>query len=93
MLCTVVHLQALMKTPETTAFTSIPCGVCPGKKNINLLGFLSPYTPLICIPLHLPCAAMLTPPLPPYLVVFNECVEGGKISPATCVYYQEWLDF
>ncbi|KAL4445817.1 hypothetical protein ABPG77_009016 [Micractinium sp. CCAP 211/92] len=45
---------ALMKTPETTAFTSIPCGVCP---------------------------------------VFNECVEGGKISPATCVYYQEWLDF
>jgi len=24
--------------------------------------------------------------------VFNECVEGGKISPATCVYYQEWLD-
>ncbi|KAL4425784.1 hypothetical protein ABPG75_009800 [Micractinium tetrahymenae] len=45
---------ALMKIPETTAFTSIPCGVCP---------------------------------------VFNECVEGGKISPATCVYYQEWLDF
>lgn len=22
-----------MKTPESTAFTSIPCGVCPGKRN------------------------------------------------------------
>lgn len=45
MLCTVVHLQALMKTPETTAFTSIPCGVCPGKKGINFLVILSPYEP------------------------------------------------
>lgn len=43
----------LMRIPETTAFTSIPCGVCP---------------------------------------VFNECVEGGKVSPSTCAYYQEWLD-
>lgn len=24
--------------------------------------------------------------------VFTECVEGGKISPQTCVYYQSWLD-
>jgi hypothetical protein len=25
--------------------------------------------------------------------VLNECTPGGPISPATCVYYQEWLDF
>lgn len=25
--------------------------------------------------------------------VIGECVEGGRISPATCVYYQQWLDF
>lgn len=24
--------------------------------------------------------------------VFNECVEGGKVSPQTCVYYGQWLD-
>lgn len=42
----------LMRIPETTPFTSIPCGVCP---------------------------------------VLNECVEGGKISPQTCMYYQQWL--
>ncbi|EFN57447.1 hypothetical protein CHLNCDRAFT_59631 [Chlorella variabilis] len=25
--------------------------------------------------------------------VFNECVEGGKISPQTCIYFDQWLDF
>ncbi|KAI3438602.1 hypothetical protein D9Q98_001025 [Chlorella vulgaris] len=43
----------LMPIPDTTAFTSIPCGVCP---------------------------------------VFNECVEGGKISPESCQYYSAWLE-
>lgn len=46
--------QALLAIPETSAFTSIPCGVCP---------------------------------------VFTECTPDGPISPATCVYYQQWLDF
>ncbi|PRW59184.1 DNA-directed RNA polymerase III subunit RPC6 [Chlorella sorokiniana] len=50
----VIHYRLpLMRVPASTAFTSIPCGVCP---------------------------------------VFTECVEGGKISPQTCVYYQSWLD-
>lgn len=42
-----------MEIPEQTAFTSIPCGVCP---------------------------------------VFGECVEGGAVSPQTCVYYKQWLE-
>lgn len=46
--------QALLAIPEQSAFTSIPCGVCP---------------------------------------VFNECTPDGPVSPATCVYYQQWLDF
>ncbi|DBA81657.1 hypothetical protein WJX77_003870 [Trebouxia sp. C0004] len=46
--------QALLAIPETSAFTSIPCGVCP---------------------------------------VFNECTPDGPISPATCVYFQQWLEF
>lgn len=46
--------QALLAIPETSAFTSIPCGVCS---------------------------------------VFNECTPDGPISPATCVYFQQWLEF
>ncbi|PSC67959.1 DNA-directed RNA polymerase III subunit RPC6 [Micractinium conductrix] len=47
------YRMMLMRIPESTPLTSIPCGVCP---------------------------------------VFSECVEGGKISPATCTYYQDWLE-
>ena len=25
--------------------------------------------------------------------VINECTPGGAISPATCHYYDKWLDF
>ncbi|KAL0019133.1 hypothetical protein WJX79_006207 [Trebouxia sp. C0005] len=25
--------------------------------------------------------------------VFNECTPDGPISPATCVYFQQWLEF
>ena len=25
--------------------------------------------------------------------VISECTPGGHISPQTCVYYEEWLDF
>jgi hypothetical protein len=25
--------------------------------------------------------------------VFDRCHDGGVISPATCVYFQKWLDF
>lgn len=25
--------------------------------------------------------------------VINDCHEGGKVSPETCVYFQQWLDF
>lgn len=48
------YRQALLRIPDTTPLTSIPCGVCP---------------------------------------VISECVEGGKISPQTCIYYQHWLEF
>ncbi|KAL3142603.1 hypothetical protein ABBQ38_002920 [Trebouxia sp. C0009 RCD-2024] len=46
--------QAMLAIPQTSAFTSIPCGVCP---------------------------------------VFTECTPDGPISPITCIYYQQWLDF
>ena len=45
-------MQALLRIPEPTAFSALPCGVCP---------------------------------------VIGECVEGGKISPQTCLYYKHWL--
>lgn len=48
------YRPAVLAVPASSAFTSIPCGVCP---------------------------------------VFNECHEGGVISPETCVYYDKWLSF
>ncbi|GAQ88488.1 DNA-directed RNA polymerase III subunit RPC6 [Klebsormidium nitens] len=51
---TTFYRMSPMSVPETNAFTSIPCGVCP---------------------------------------VLHECSDDGLISPATCVYYQEWLQF
>jgi DNA-directed RNA polymerase III subunit RPC6 len=45
-----MHHQA----PETTALTSIPCGVCP---------------------------------------VIEHCHDDGVVSPATCEYYNKWLQF
>ena len=45
---------AVHSIPASTAFTSIPCGMCP---------------------------------------VFNECKEGGAVSPQTCVYFEKWLEF
>lgn len=48
----VFYVSTTLKIPERSAFTSIPCGVCP---------------------------------------VFHDCREDGLISPATCVYYNEWL--
>lgn len=51
---TVYYTPATLSIPENSAFTSIPCGVCP---------------------------------------VFNECGDGGIISPQTCAYYSEWLDW
>jgi DNA-directed RNA polymerase III subunit RPC6 len=48
------YRPVVLPLPAMTAFTSIPCGVCP---------------------------------------VFQQCVDGGEISPQTCVYYQAWLDF
>ena len=45
---------AKSRVPESSPFTSIPCGVCP---------------------------------------VLLECTEDGVVSPKTCVYYQDWLQF
>eukprot|EP00873_Tetraselmis_striata_P028789 jgi/Tetstr1/449053/TSEL_036268.t1 len=45
---------AMLSIPKQSAFTALPCGVCP---------------------------------------VFNECTIGGPISPATCAYFDRWLDF
>eukprot|EP00245_Coleochaete_scutata_P005802 TRINITY_DN19670_c0_g1_i1.p1 TRINITY_DN19670_c0_g1~~TRINITY_DN19670_c0_g1_i1.p1 ORF type:complete len:316 (-),score=71.55 TRINITY_DN19670_c0_g1_i1:238-1098(-) len=42
------------KVPESSAFTNIPCGVCP---------------------------------------VMALCTDNGIISPKTCLYYQQWLQF
>ncbi len=51
---TVYYKPTTLGIPDTSHFTSAPCGVCP---------------------------------------VFGECHEGGVISPSTCVYFQQWLDF
>lgn len=48
------YRPVVMGVPETTALTSLPCGVCP---------------------------------------VFEKCYDGGVISPQTCVYYNQWLEF
>ncbi|KAF5839723.1 RNA polymerase Rpc34 subunit-domain-containing protein [Dunaliella salina] len=49
------HFTPIMHpVPPATAFTSIPCGVCP---------------------------------------VFSECRDDGVVSPATCEYFDKWLEF
>mmetsp|Transcript_8655 Transcript_8655/g.23255 ORF Transcript_8655/g.23255 Transcript_8655/m.23255 type:complete len:285 (-) Transcript_8655:628-1482(-) len=49
------HYTPIMHpVPPVTAFTSIPCGVCP---------------------------------------VFSECRDDGVVSPATCEYFDKWLEF
>lgn len=45
---------AMLSIPKQSAFTSVPCGVCP---------------------------------------VFSQCTIDGPISPATCVYFNRWLEF
>lgn len=45
---------ALLQIPESSALSSMPCGVCP---------------------------------------VFDQCTDGGEVSPQTCVYFKSWLDF
>eukprot|EP00475_Leptophrys_vorax_P000970 TRINITY_DN10510_c0_g1_i1.p1 TRINITY_DN10510_c0_g1~~TRINITY_DN10510_c0_g1_i1.p1 ORF type:complete len:214 (-),score=1.34 TRINITY_DN10510_c0_g1_i1:386-973(-) len=49
-----VYRPSRCRSQESSAFTNIPCGVCP---------------------------------------VINECSDGGIISPQTCVYFQQYLDF
>ncbi|CAI5949356.1 unnamed protein product, partial [Closterium sp. NIES-64] len=49
-----VYRPSRSRAPESSAFTNIPCGVCP---------------------------------------VINECSDGGIISPQTCVYFQQYLNF
>lgn len=59
-----------------------PCGLCPVSR--------APAPPAAAL------AAALTPPppLPPIsLQVFDDCHEGGEISPSTCIYMTEWLEF
>ena len=48
------YRPAVLPVPQATAFTNVPCGVCP---------------------------------------VFRDCHEDGIISPASCLYFQEWLKF
>ena len=100
-----------MRVPESTPFTSIPCGVCPGTP----AAWHQPDGPAACmqptcchvlplpsanqhtqqlLPKCLPSLAHLAPLLPLAMpAVFNECSEEGKITPKTCVYYQQWLEF
>lgn len=47
------YRPAVVAVPTSTAYTTIPCGVCP---------------------------------------VMDQCRPGAQISPATCVYYQKWLE-
>lgn len=47
------YQTAVLAVPSTSAFTTIPCGVCP---------------------------------------VFHDCHDDGLISPATCEYYNSWLE-
>ncbi len=49
------HYRVMLHgAPPSTAFTDIPCGLCP---------------------------------------VMDQCTDDGVISPATCVYYNKWLEF
>ena len=76
--------QAMLAIPETSAFTSIPCGVCPVSLALHLQ-FLA-----MAVALSWDCF----PEDPSSLMqVFNECTPDGPISPITCIYYQQWLDF
>ena len=88
-------LQPLMRIPASTPFTSIPCGVCPGAvhscgwpppndRDAAGCGWRATLPPICQLQQHLPSTA--------FPAVFTECVEGGKVSPQTCVYYQRWLD-
>lgn len=53
---------------------------------------LSPLLLCVClVPWVLPHWIVLCST--PSSTVFNECVEGGKISPQTCIYFDQWLDF
>lgn len=79
--------QAMLATPETSAFTSIPCGVCP----VSLEPLKHPQThDSYC--LH-SWHSKVTIHVSVVMQVFNECTPDGPISPITCIYYQQWLDF
>lgn len=63
---------------QPTGLVKTPCGLCP-------------VPPVLTWALLDPPAAGLTLCL--CLQVFDDCHEGGEISPSNCVYMSEWLDF
>lgn len=64
---------------QPTGLVRAPCGLCPVK-----ILHLIPHVQLF----H---SGVLTPVSCPQ--VFDDCHEGGEISPSNCVYMSEWLDF
>eukprot|EP00850_Spirogloea_muscicola_P011374 SM000070S21340 [mRNA] locus=s70:401309:404485:+ [translate_table: standard] len=51
---TLYYKPSTSRVPDSTPFTSIPCGVCP---------------------------------------VLRDCSDDGLVSPKTCIYFKEWLQF
>ena len=97
--------QALLAIPETSAFTSIPCGVCPVRtlciapyrrcKPCDTVMHRSLQIIVVEIEHYLMLLVMQQSASSVYDVVqvFQECTPDGPISPVTCVYYKQWLDF
>lgn len=62
---------------QPTGLVKTPCGLCPVRR-VRTVGERRHDGDLtLC----------LSPQ------VFDDCIEGGEISPSNCVYMMEWLDF
>lgn len=84
-----VYRPAKHRIPKTSAFTSIPCGVCPVSLLTDCIESIT-----MCVDGGL-CFYSYSRHVSDVQVlqVINECSDDGVISPATCTYYQAWLDF
>ena len=63
---------------------------------LSVIIYSTPHPPHIPAPQavrsDLPVTALASVPCG-VCPVIHECVDGGPISPETCIYYQHWLDF
>lgn len=63
---------------QPTGLIKTPCGLCPVTRHSR--------THLRLLSEHL--SSPVSSPQ-----VFDDCHEGGEISPSSCIYVSEWLDF